>query len=108
MAQTHIRKSIHGRGTRVKGDRLEARVSAEQKDLLQRAANLQGRTLTEFLVSSAQAEAERVIQEHDVIRLSVRDSQHFASLILDPPPPNDRLRAAMRRHMLEVEDTEVQ
>ena len=100
MVQTHMRKPIHGRGTRIKGSRLEARVSAEQKDLLQRAANLQGRTLTEFLVSSAQAEAERVVQEHDVIRLSVRDSQHFASLILDPPPPNDRLRAAMRRYMI--------
>ena len=36
-----------------RGERLEARISAEQKGLLQRAADLQGRTLTDFVVQSA-------------------------------------------------------
>lgn len=108
MSTSQAEKAGRRRDTRAKGQRLEARVSAEQKALLQRAANLQGRTLTEFLVSSAQAEAERVVEQHDVIVLSLRDSQHFAALVLDPPPPNSRLRAAMRRHMAEVEDEDIE
>ena len=41
--------------------RLEARVSAAQKSLLQQAAALSGRTLSEFVVASAQDAARRVI-----------------------------------------------
>ncbi len=104
MATIETQKKSQPRLERAKADRLEARVTAEQKELLQRAAHLQGRTLTEFVVSSAQAEAERVIRDRDVILLSVRDSQAFAAIVLNPPAPNDRLRAAMRRHANEVED----
>ena len=50
--------------------RLEARVSAAQKGLLQQAAALSGRTLSEFVVASAQDAARRVIAEHESIRLS--------------------------------------
>ena len=42
--------------------RLEARVSPETKALLQKAADLEGRTLTDFVAASSQAEAKRVIE----------------------------------------------
>lgn len=82
--------------------RLEARISAEQKALLQRAATLSGRTLSEFVVASAQEAAAKVIQDHETIRLSRAEQIAFVSAVLDPPAPGDRLRqaaAAYRQHM---------
>ena len=85
-----------------RGARLEARISVEQKTVLQQAAALSGRTLSEFVVASAQEAASRVIQEHETIRLSRAEQIAFVSALLNPPPPNARLRkaaAAYRKQM---------
>ena len=74
--------------------RLEARISVEQKTVLQRAATLSGRTLSEFVVASAQDAARRVIQEHETIRLNRADQIAFVSALLKPPAANARLRRA--------------
>jgi len=81
-----------------KPERLDARLTPEQKALLQRAADLSGRSLTEFVISSAQAAAEEAIRTHQVIELTTRASEAFAATLLTPPPPNERLRAAAARH----------
>jgi uncharacterized protein (DUF1778 family) len=81
-----------------KRERLEARITAEQKELFQRAADLSGRSLTDFVVASVQEAAQEVVRRHDVIVLSPRDSLRFVDALLDPPEPNERLRAAARRH----------
>ena len=54
--------------------RLEARISAEQKALFERAAALQGQSLTVFLVQSAQAAAEEMIRNREIIALTARDT----------------------------------
>jgi len=85
-----------------RGARLEARISVEQKTVLQQAAALSGRTLSEFVVASAQEAASRVIQEHETIRLSRTEQIAFVSALLNPPTPNARLRkaaAAYRKQM---------
>ena len=85
-----------------RGARLEARISVEQKALLQQAAALSGRTLSEFVVASAQEAASRVIQEHETIRLSRTEQMAFVGALLNPPRPNARLRkaaAAYRKQM---------
>lgn len=82
--------------------RLEARISSEQKAMLQQAAALSGRTLSEFVVASAQEAASRVIQEHETIRLGRAEQIAFVTALLDPPAPNARLRqaaAAYRQQM---------
>jgi uncharacterized protein (DUF1778 family) len=77
-----------------RGARLEARVSVQQKAMLQQAATLSGRTLSEFVVASAQEAASRVIQQHETIRLSRAEQIAFVRALLNPPPPNARLRKA--------------
>jgi uncharacterized protein (DUF1778 family) len=79
-------------------ERLEARVSPEQKTLLERAAALEGRSLTDFVVSSAQSAAMETIQRHEVVTLTARDSLAFTQALMSPPEPNERLHAAARRH----------
>jgi uncharacterized protein (DUF1778 family) len=78
--------------------RLEVRVSAAQKSLLQHAAALSGRTLSEFVVTSAQDAARRVIAEHESIRLSREEQQAFVQALLRPPEPNARLKRAAKAY----------
>ena len=79
-------------------ERLEARITKQQKTLFQRAAELLGRSLSDFVVSSAQEAATRVIQERTVMTLTIRDQQAFVSALLNPPAPSARLRQAAERH----------
>jgi uncharacterized protein (DUF1778 family) len=83
---------------RVRGDRLEARVTADQKRLIEHAAALQGRTLTDFVLTSVQDAARRAIEEHQWLELSMRDSQAFVRALTAPEPVNDRLRDTVRRY----------
>ena len=84
---------------RARPERLEARLAREQKELLQRAADLQGRTLTDFVVASAHQAALRTIEEMAVVRLGADESLAFAEAMLDPREPSERLRAAARRYL---------
>ncbi|MGA3324566.1 MAG: DUF1778 domain-containing protein [Terriglobia bacterium] len=79
-----------------KVERLEARVNAETKALCQEAANLEGRSLTDFIVASAVESARRVIRERELIDLSRRDRKAFVASLLNPPSPNRRLQDAAR------------
>jgi uncharacterized protein (DUF1778 family) len=81
-----------------KSARLEARISADQKSLFERAAALQGKSLTDFLVSSAHDAALRTIEQVERIRLNARDSAAFAEALLNPRPPTQRLRLAAQRY----------
>src|SRR5262249_2390783 len=82
----------------VKAHRLVARVTADQKRLFQRAAALQGRSLSDFLIASAQDSAQRTLREETVIALGARASAACGAGWLTPPPVNDRLRETLRRH----------
>ncbi len=81
-----------------KTERLEARITPEQKALFQRAADLSGRSLTDFIIGSLQAAAEETIRSHQIIRLTAEESAAFADALLNPPPPNEQLQDAFKRH----------
>ena len=91
--QTRIEKP-----SRLRAERLEARVSTEKKAMLQHAAELSGRTLSEFVVESAQAAAALVIQEHENIRLSQAEQIAFVTELLNPSTPNERLSKAAAKY----------
>ncbi|MBO4329193.1 MAG: DUF1778 domain-containing protein [Rhodocyclaceae bacterium] len=77
--------------------RLEARISTDLHALLKRAAELQGRTMTDFVVSAVQAAAQRTIEEAGVVRLSLVDQECFARALLTPPEASPALKRAFAR-----------
>ena len=79
-------------------EQLQIRITREQKALFQRAAEMQGRTLTDFIVAGAQDAALRTIEELQIIRLNKEQSRAFAEALLDPRGPNKKLRDAARRY----------
>ncbi|MBX9911278.1 MAG: DUF1778 domain-containing protein [Beijerinckiaceae bacterium] len=84
--------------------RLEARLPAELHAMLKHAAELQGRTLSDFVVSAAREAAQRAIEDAHIIKLSVEDQIAFAKALIDPPPPSPALieAAALWRRNVEV------
>ena len=81
-----------------RSERLEARITAEQKALLSRAAKLSGRSLTDFVVSTAQAAARETLRQHQSMTLSARDRQAFFAELLEDAEPGERLRRAANRY----------
>lgn len=76
--------------------RLEARVSDDQKELFQRAARLTGRTLSELVIDSTQEAAMKIVQEHEIIRLSREEQVAFVTALLMAPEPVPRLQKAVQ------------
>jgi uncharacterized protein (DUF1778 family) len=87
--------------------RLEARVNSEIKALWQKAADLEGVTLTDFVIASVQAAACRVIEQHQTLKLSVEDAEAFVEAILNPPQPSDALMAATLRYKQVIQNNGV-
>jgi len=87
--------------------RLEARVNPEIKALWQKAADLEGVTLTDFVIASVQAAAFRVIEQHQTLKLSVEDAEAFVEAILNPPQPSEALTAATLRYKQVIENNGV-
>lgn len=81
-----------------KAERIEARITRAQKQMLQRAAEIDGRTLTDFILNSAQAAARQIIHQHELLLLRDKDREIFINALLKPPAPNAKLRRAARRH----------
>jgi uncharacterized protein (DUF1778 family) len=77
--------------------RLEARISTELHSMLKRAAEIQGRTMTDFVVSAVQDAAQRTIEQAEVIRLSLADQECFAQALLSPPQLAPALQRAFSR-----------
>ncbi|MEN3213985.1 DUF1778 domain-containing protein [Methylorubrum populi] len=93
------RASVTKDTPRARGERLEARISADQKNLFLRAAELQGRTLTDFVIASVHEAAVRAIDEMQAIRLTEQESRAFAEAVLNPPEPSLRAQGAARRYI---------
>ena len=80
-----------------KAARLEARIHPELRALIQRAADLEGRKLTDFVTAALQAAAQRTIAESQVLRLAAADQLRFAQALIAPPAPTSALKRAFSR-----------
>lgn len=78
--------------------RLEARITPDALAVVKRAAELQGRSISDFVVAAAREAAQRAIEDAQIIRLSVQDQRAIAEAILNPPPPAPAMQRAIARH----------
>lgn len=76
------------------GDRIDARLPSETKEIIERAAFLSGVTLSDFVVSRAYEAAVSVVSRHEGWVLNREQSKAFCEALLNPPEPNDVLKAA--------------
>ncbi|MGE5072164.1 MAG: DUF1778 domain-containing protein [Anaerolineae bacterium] len=81
-----------------KKNRLEARLTDEQKTHIERAARIKGTSVSDFVVLSAADAALRTIREQETLTLSARAREAFAQALLSPPSPSRRLADAAKRY----------
>ncbi len=74
--------------------RLEARISTSLHSMLKRAAQLQGRTMTDFVIDAVQTAARSTIEKADLVSLTLADQEAFAQALLSPPKPKPALKRA--------------
>ena len=85
--------------TREQKSRFDARIPESQKALFEKAAGLAGyRTLTDFLISSAQEKANAIIEQHQTIIASIKDRNIFFESVINPPKPNENLKNAFKNY----------
>ena len=77
-------------------DRIDIRISKENKDLIKYAAEISGfKTVSEFIISMAKNEAKRIIEEEARHLKSMDDKVLFVETLLNPPAPNKTLKSAL-------------
>src|SRR5271163_2243180 len=85
--------------------RIEARIAPDALAVVKRAAESQGRRVSDFVVAAAQEAAHRTIGETQIIRVSLEDQRAFAGAILNPPQPTPALTRADARYRQIVKST---
>jgi|ERR1700739_2523222 uncharacterized protein (DUF1778 family) len=81
---------------RIRGSRLGFRVDAKTKKLVEKAAALERRSLTDFCLTALTQATQATISRHETALLSERDREAFFDALLHPPKPNARLKRAFR------------
>jgi len=85
-----------------KDERLEVRVTREQKRMIERAAEVRGTSMSDLIVASVLDTARTAIKEHDVLVLNDKASSVFARALLKPPAPRAKAKAAWRHYRRNV------
>lgn len=84
--------------------RIEARIAPDALEIVKRAAEIQGRSVSEFVVSAAREAANRANEEASVIRLTLAGQRAFAEAILNPPKPSAGFERAFASHELLIRE----
>ena len=85
-----------------KSYRFDARLNEQQKLLIQRAADLEGRSMTDFVLHSAEIAAERTLERRATLVMTARETKAFVDALLNPPDPGRVLRRAARDYRQKI------
>jgi uncharacterized protein (DUF1778 family) len=86
--------------------RLEARISEEALEMVKRAAAIEGRSLSDFVVAAAHTAARRTIEATQVVHLSLEDQRAFVDALLSPPPLASALERGRKAHAELIDTSE--
>lgn len=86
----------------IRSERLDARVTPEEKQLIETAANLRGISVTDLLRTTVRDAAARIIRENEVLALAEHSRKVFVEALMNPPKPNKKAVAAAKRFGQEV------
>jgi uncharacterized protein (DUF1778 family) len=90
---------------RVKTNRVEARIASEALELIRRAAEITGRSVSDFIGAAAQEKAYKTIEEERIIRLSLADQQRFIDSLLNPIPHSEAMERAKEAHTMLIRES---
>lgn len=91
--------------TDTKQERINLRLKHSAKKALERAASFEGKTVSNFILSSALAHAKNTIHEHETMSLNKEDSEAFFNALAKPSSFNKKLATAFEEHEQRVTNT---
>ena len=80
-----------------RGERLDARLTREEKELVETAATLRGTSSSDFVRMAIKEAALSIIRDYEQLTLAEKSRKIFVEMLLNPPAPNEKARAAARR-----------
>lgn len=83
-------------------ERLDARVTRQEKQIIETAARLRGVSVTDLLRTSIRDAATQIIRENEVLTLADQSRRIFVEALINPPKPAEKALAAARRFRREV------
>jgi len=81
-----------------KETRLVARTSTEIQEIIQRAADYSGATVSQFLIESAMEKARNVIERTETLHLSMAGADALLAVLENPPKANIKLLKAAQHY----------
>lgn len=78
------------------GKHMSLRVQPKVRELIDQAAAISGKSLTDFILDSAKAEAINVLLDQRVFRLDEEQTKAFEAALDNPPKPSAALKKLMR------------
>lgn len=102
IMETAMPKATVHRDRIARDDRLGFRLDEQTKGLIERAAQLERRKVSDYCLTAIAEAARRTIAEHETLNLSERDRATFFEAMIHPPKPNERLARALADHTRRV------
>lgn len=93
---TQSRSETDSSKGRARAARLGFRLDSGTKKLVERAARLERRNMTDFCLTALTDAARRTIAQHESLVLSPRDREAFFDSLIAPPKPSSRLKRAFK------------
>lgn len=78
--------------------RLEVHLPLLGLETVKRAAEIQGRSVDDYVIATLQEAAQKTVRDTHIIELSLEDQRAFAEAIFNPPEPGPGLRKAREAH----------
>jgi len=92
-----VRALAAPRSLKTQSARLEARITQDLHMTVKRAAEIQGRTMTDFVIHALQMAATSAIAQSELVHLSVKDQEAFSNALIAPNKPNAALKRAFTK-----------
>ena len=80
----------------IKDVRIDLRASANQKTLLEQAAELKHVSLSSYVLASSLKQAQLDLAENETLLLSNRDRDLVMSILENPPEPHEALKGLFK------------
>lgn len=91
--------------TPVRGARMSARIAPDVLSTVKRAAEIEGQSVSDFIVAAAREAAERTIEKAQILQFSLADQERVADLLSRPAAPNKALTRAYAAHKALIRDS---
>ncbi len=85
-----------------RSERLDARVTREEKETIETAAHLKGTSSSDFVRMAVKEAALKTIREYEVLSLNEESRRTFIQALLNPPNPNEKALAGVKRFKKEI------